>query len=52
MIKKTLILFVTPYDGGKGAKVLHTYIQTYRPSVKAGPRGAFNPKKDQCIFVF
>ena len=30
---------------GRGAKVLHTDIQTYRPSEEVGPRGAFAPKK-------
>ena len=32
---------------GRGAKVLHTYRQTYRPSDEAGPRGAFAPKNDE-----
>ena len=33
---------------GRGAKVIHTdintYIEIYRPSDEAGPRGAFVPK--------
>ena len=28
-------------EKGRGAKMLQTYIQTYRPSDEAGPRGAF-----------
>ena len=38
-------------EKGRGAKLLHTdiytYRQTYRPSDEAGPSGAFAPKKTE-----
>ena len=41
----TLVNTIYGYgEKGRGAKVLQTYIQTYRPSDEAGPRGAFAPK--------
>ena len=46
MTKKTLKKNPSEKEEGRGAKVLQTYIQTYRPSDKAIPRGAFAPKKN------
>ena len=34
-------------EKGRGAKVLHTYRHTNRPSDEAGPRGAFAPNKEE-----